>query len=214
MLKRLTDAEVTDAITAEAVRLRNTVCRVENLGKEYPFTADGAQFVGRIERHFHPPGGPIKPWGQHPGVSVFRVVGDTAVPAAPVVKPGGFVLGARSLSRLLGVHEDLVRVVKRAIEITSIDFTVIEGLRTKERQAQLVKLGASQTMKSRHLTGHAVDLAPWVGGSIQWDWPRIRELAASVKLAALECDVNVEWGGNWTGFPDGPHWQLPWKEYP
>lgn len=76
----------------------------------------------------------------------------------------GFSLGARSLLRLQGVHPSLVRVVKRAIRITPVDFTVLEGVRSRERQAELVRIGASKTMNSRHLTGHAVDLAPWVGG--------------------------------------------------
>jgi peptidoglycan L-alanyl-D-glutamate endopeptidase CwlK len=115
---------------------------------------------------------------------------------------------------LSGVHPDLVKVAKRAIEVTDIDFSVIEGLRTLARQKELLAAGKSQTLKSRHLTGHAVDLAPWVGGAIQWDWPRIRQLAVSVKAAAEDVGVKVEWGGNWAGFPDGPHWQLPWKEYP
>ena len=74
-----------------------------------------------------------------------------------------FVLSRLSLSRLEGVHPDLVKVVKRAIEITEVDFRVSEGLRTKARQAELVKLGASQTQNSRHLTGHAVDLVAMIG---------------------------------------------------
>jgi peptidoglycan LD-endopeptidase CwlK len=211
-LRRLTDAEVTPAITAEAVKLRNTVCRPENIGHEYPFEADGAQFVGRIERHYHPPGGATKPWGPHPGVSVFRVVADAPAPVVPPHAP--FILGARSNSRLQGVHIDLVRVVRRCIEITPIDFTVVEGLRPASRQKELVAAGKSQTLKSRHLTGHAVDLAPYEGGIVHWDWPRFRLLAGAMDRAALDCGVPVEWGGNWPGFPDGPHWQLPWKEYP
>lgn len=76
------------------------------------------------------------------------------------------ILGARSLGRLEGVHPDLVRIVKTAASISDLDFTVLEGLRTVERQKELVKQGASKTMKSRHLTGHAVDLAPMINGKI------------------------------------------------
>ena len=69
-----------------------------------------------------------------------------------------YALGERSRQRLACVHPDLVKVVERAIQITPVDFTVLEGRRTKERQAELLKAGATTTMNSRHLTGHAVDL--------------------------------------------------------
>ena len=125
-----------------------------------------------------------------------------------------FSLSKKSRDRLAGVHPDLVKVVERAIEITEIDFAVLEGVRSKTRQEQLVKAGASQTMRSRHLTGHAVDLGAYVAGSIRWDWPLYHKLAVAVKQAAAELQVPIEWGGDWTTFKDGPHWQLPWKEYP
>jgi len=125
-----------------------------------------------------------------------------------------FVLGAKSLKTLTGVHPDLVKVVKRAIEITEIDFTVTEGLRTVARQKQLVAAGASQTMKSRHITGHAVDLAALVAGKIRWDWPLYAKLAAAMKQAATEVGVPIEWGGDWRTLRDGPHFQLPWSKYP
>ena len=125
-----------------------------------------------------------------------------------------FVLSKRSLAKLEGVHPDLVRVVKRAIELSEIDFCVTEGVRTLERQAQLLKAGASRTMKSRHLTGHAVDLAAMMGGEIRWDWPLYSKLALAMKKSANELDVPLEWGGDWKAFKDGPHFQLPWKEYP
>ena len=73
-----------------------------------------------------------------------------------------FKLGPRSVARLKGVHPDLVKVVERAIQLTPVDFTVLEGLRSLERQKALVAAGASQTLKSRHLDGHAVDLGAWV----------------------------------------------------
>lgn len=120
-----------------------------------------------------------------------------------------FRLGATSLSRLKGVHPDLVKVVKRAIELTPIDFTVLEGLRSKERQAQLVAKGASKTMNSYHITGHAVDIAPLVDGKVTWDWKYYNQLAPVIKQAAKELGVKIEWGGDWTSFKDGPHFQIP-----
>ncbi len=124
------------------------------------------------------------------------------------------ILGTRSLSRLEGVHPDLVRVVKRAAAMSSIDFTVLEGLRTIERQKQLFAQRATTTMKSRHLDGHAVDLAPMIGGEVRWDWPLYHQLEPIVKAAAAHERIAIEWGGDWKTFKDGPHWQLPWKEYP
>lgn len=126
----------------------------------------------------------------------------------------GFGLSARSLARLEGVHPDLVRVVKRAITLTPVDFVVLEGLRTVARQKQLVASGASQTMNSRHITGHAVDLAAYAAGSVRWDWPLYHRIAVAVKEAARLEGVPIEWGGDWKSFADGPHWQLPHKEYP
>jgi peptidoglycan L-alanyl-D-glutamate endopeptidase CwlK len=125
-----------------------------------------------------------------------------------------FVLGKRSRERLIGVHPDLVIVMSFAIYETDMDFAVIEGLRTLKRQKELLAQGASKTLKSRHLTGHAVDIAPYINGEIRWDWPLYEHLGKVVKKAAKECKVNVEWGGDWKTFRDGPHWQLPWKEYP
>jgi peptidoglycan L-alanyl-D-glutamate endopeptidase CwlK len=126
----------------------------------------------------------------------------------------GYVLGARSLNRLTGVHPDLVRVVKRAIEITPVDFTVLEGVRSLARQKQLLAAGATRTMHSRHLTGHAVDLGAYVGSQVRWDWPLYHRIAGAVKQAARELDIPIEWGGDWRTFKDGPHWQLPWRSYP
>ena len=125
-----------------------------------------------------------------------------------------FSLGPRSKARLQGVHPDLVKVVERAIKLSEVDFTVIEGLRTLERQRKLVDAGASQTMKSRHLTGHAVDLAAWVDEQVDWSWPLYDKIAAAMKQSSAQVGVPIEWGGNWTSFKDGPHFQLPWKDYP
>lgn len=125
-----------------------------------------------------------------------------------------FILGPRSLSKLTGVHPDLVRVVKRAIAVTPVDFVVTEGLRTLARQKELVAAGASKTMNSRHLTGHAVDLAPVVGKQVRWDWSLFDVLIPAVKQAANECGVTIECGYDWVTFRDGPHIQLRWNEYP
>ena len=124
------------------------------------------------------------------------------------------VLGQRSLARLEGVHPDLVRVVKKAAAMSSLDFTVLEGLRTSARQKQLYDQGATKTMNSRHLTGHAVDLAPMIGGTVRWDWPLYHQLAATVKAAAKAENDPIQWGGDWRTYKDGPHWELPWKQYP
>lgn len=126
----------------------------------------------------------------------------------------GYRLGARSKKRLEGVHPDLVRVVERAIELTEVDFTVLEGMRTVARQKKLVAKGASTTMNSRHLTGHAVDIGAWVGGTVRWDWPLYYKLAEAMKQAAKELNVDLEWGGDWKSFKDGPHYQLSWAAYP
>ncbi len=125
-----------------------------------------------------------------------------------------FAFGARSLARLDGVHPDLVRVMKRAIGCSVLDFSVIEGKRTLARQKQLMASGATRTMNSRHLTGHAVDVAPYVGGTIRWDWPLYHQLAAIIKKAAADEQVPITWGGDWVSFRDGPHWELTWKAYP
>lgn len=125
-----------------------------------------------------------------------------------------FKLGQRSLERLEGVHPDLVAIVKHAITISPNDFTVLEGLRSIERQQKLVDSGASTTMKSRHITGHAVDLGALVDGEIRWDWPLYHILASSMKQAAEDLNLIIEWGGSWKTFPDGPHFQLPHIEYP
>lgn len=129
------------------------------------------------------------------------------------------VLGQRSLERLDGAHPDLIKVMKRAAQISSIDFTVLEVLRALARQKQLVAQGASKTMKSRHLAStdgksRACDIAPLIGGKVSWDWPLYHKLAVVIKQAAKDVDVPIEWGGDWKSFKDGPHWQLPWKQYP
>lgn len=125
-----------------------------------------------------------------------------------------YSLSIQSYKKLEGVHPDLVRVVELAIALTDVDFTVTEGVRSRGRQQQLVAAGASQTMNSRHLTGHAVDLAAFIGGKISWDWPLYYKIADAMKAAAKELSVPIIWGGDWTTFKDGPHFELDRKVYP
>lgn len=125
-----------------------------------------------------------------------------------------FKLSQRSKDRLKGVHPDLVKVVEHAIEITTVDFAVIEGLRTPERQKVLKEAGASQTLNSRHITGHAVDLGAWVDGEVRWDWPLYHQIAKAMNEAASTLGIKIVWGGSWSRFKDGPHFELDRKEYP
>jgi len=122
-------------------------------------------------------------------------------------------LNKKSLDRLSGVHPDLVAVVKLAIELSEIDFQVIEGVRSKARQEQLFKAGASQTLNSRHLTGHAVDLAALVNDSIRWDWPLYFKIADAMKKASGQLKIKIVWGGDWKTFKDGPHFELSKEVY-
>jgi peptidoglycan L-alanyl-D-glutamate endopeptidase CwlK len=125
-------------------------------------------------------------------------------------------LSPGSERRLAGVHPDLVRVVRRAASIAgTLEFIVIEGLRDIARQTLLVSQGRSRTMHSRHLTGHAVDLAVLSGGEVSWAWPSYQSLALLMDSAAKMESVTVEWGGTAFGsFRDGPHFQLPRDQYP
>ena len=120
-----------------------------------------------------------------------------------------YVLGKRSKERLEGVHPDLVAVVERAITISNVDFTVLEGVRTKERQKGLYAKGASKTMNSRHITGHAVDLAPW---PISWEKEEFIPIVKAMRQAAEELGIDVVHGHDW-GW-DSPHHELSRKTYP
>lgn len=126
----------------------------------------------------------------------------------------GFYFSQRSKNNLKGVHPDLVRVAKRAIQLTTVDFVVTEGLRTPERQRQLKAAGASRTLNSRHITGHAIDVAALIGRDVRWDWPLYERIAKAFKAAAAELDVAIVWGGDWSSFKDGPHFELDRRRYP
>lgn len=129
---------------------------------------------------------------------------------------------ARSLRNLTGVHSELRRVMDRALQDAPFPFIVTEGLRTIERQRELVRIGASKTLNSRHLTGHAVDLVPFVDidkdGKVEaeemYSWPLYHTLARVIKAAADKEDVAIVWGGSWVKFRDGPHWELDRRVYP
>ena len=126
-------------------------------------------------------------------------------------------LNTASIAKLKGVHPDLVRVVLRCAEDwkdADTGFIVTCGVRTLAEQKVLVAKGASKTLRSRHLTGHAVDLAATIDGGVRWDWPLYDRLAKAMKAAAKAEKVTVEWGGDWKTFKDGPHYQLPWASYP
>lgn len=125
-----------------------------------------------------------------------------------------FKLSPRSLARLEGVHPDLVRVVKRAIELTTMDFGITQGLRTIEQQRQYVRDGKSMTMNSRHLTGHAVDVVAYRNGSVTWTASDYDPIAKAFKQAAAELKISIAWGGDWKRFRDCPHFELSRIEYP
>lgn len=126
-----------------------------------------------------------------------------------------FKFSQRSESNLKGVNPDLVKVIRRTLEITPVDFIVIEGLRTQARQKELVSTGKSQTMNSRHLTGHAVDIIPV---DTNWQVDEFKPLLKSVKQAADELGIKLRFGINWkndpsppieTKFIDAPHIEIP-----
>jgi peptidoglycan LD-endopeptidase CwlK len=123
--------------------------------------------------------------------------------------------GSRSTKNMNGIHPDLRLVLDKALQDSPLDFVVIEGLRTKERQKQLFDSGASKTLDSRHITGHAVDLLP-IGpnGKPAFDWPLYNQLGPAVKKAAADLGIELDWGGDWKTFKDGPHFELDRTAYP
>lgn len=136
-------------------------------------------------------------------------------------------LGSRSLKNLRGVHPDLIKVVRRALQISPCDFTIIEGCRTLERQRKLKASGASKTLRSRHIPfkrgkGHAVDIVPWINGTVDWNnHSNFCQVGHAMRVAAMDLGIPLVWGagrmygGSWSNsFNDMPHFQLPWKEYP
>jgi peptidoglycan L-alanyl-D-glutamate endopeptidase CwlK len=123
-------------------------------------------------------------------------------------------LSQRSERCMLGIHPDLIEVIRAMAQLSTDDFTIICGLRTLKEQEHLVSIGASTTMKSRHLTGHAFDWAPIVSGKLSWDVKDYLRVIPMWKEAAKSANVTIESGGDWIHFKDYPHIQLPWKLYP
>lgn len=127
-----------------------------------------------------------------------------------------FKLSKRSYTSLIGVDPRLVKVVERAIQLTEVDFVVLEGLRTVEKQKTLVASGASLTMKSKHIEGKAVDLGAWLEGSIRWNANLYHKINEAMTKAANELNVKIRWGGTFKvrrkgklePFFDGPHFEL------
>jgi len=124
-----------------------------------------------------------------------------------------FSFGNKSKERLSGVHPDLVKVIEEAIKESPLDFSITEGLRTKERQQELFSAGKSQTMRSRHLTGHAVDIAVFVDGKISWDAKHFIPVIDHIKEIARGFDIPIVSGGDWVTFKDYPHIELHRSKY-
>jgi peptidoglycan L-alanyl-D-glutamate endopeptidase CwlK len=120
----------------------------------------------------------------------------------------GFELNARSLKNLQGVNPDMVAIVHRAAELSSVYFVVTEGLRTVKRQAELVAKGASRTMNSKHLTGRAVDVAAFPNNKLSWEFKYYKSISEAFKQAAQELGIKIRWGGDWKSFVDSPHFEL------
>jgi len=154
---------------------------------------------------------------------------------------GVFVLNAGSKKELLRVHEALVSIVEKAVQLSVQEFAVHDGIRTIAEQQQMVQRGASKTLDSRHVSGHAVDLVPYINGKLRWEWPPIYLIADAMRIGAQELKIPLRWGGAWdvdftnsmeppedlvanyvarrkkqglSAFIDGPHFELQRSQYP
>jgi peptidoglycan L-alanyl-D-glutamate endopeptidase CwlK len=107
-----------------------------------------------------------------------------------------------------GVHKDLVKVMTKAIVDAPFDFAITEGLRTKERQAELIAQKKSTTLNSRHITGDAVDVAIFIDGEVTWDYEKYAILAKHIKAVARYNRIPIKWGGDWKTFKDAVHFEL------
>ena len=130
-----------------------------------------------------------------------------------------FALSAKSRAKLSGVHPDLVRVVKRALQLTPFDFGITSGVRTAHEQNTLFNKGASQldgyARKSRHQTGHAIDFVVYdESNEVTWRFSYYEQVSWAFKQASLELGVPIIWGGDWTSLKDGPHVELDRRHYP
>lgn len=125
-----------------------------------------------------------------------------------------FKFSARSLRELDGIHPDLRKVVDKALELSPFDFIITDGKRTIAEQRQHVKNGASRTMKSRHLSGHAVDFVAIVDKKVSYNLKYMEGIAQAFKKAAKELNIPINWGGDWKSFKDTPHIELSKVKYP
>ena len=119
-----------------------------------------------------------------------------------------FKLSKKSLAKLDEVNPDLQKLVRNAIGLSTIDFGISEGMRTKERQKILYDTGKSQTMNSRHLTGHAVDVYAWKDGAVSWEFEDYETINVAFSQASKLTNIPYVWGGSWKSFKDGPHFEL------
>jgi peptidoglycan L-alanyl-D-glutamate endopeptidase CwlK len=108
-----------------------------------------------------------------------------------------YIFGDRSNASMIGLHPDMVMLAQMALQLSDVDFTVIEGFRSPDRQAELVLAGASQTKMSKHLIGHAIDVAAYVNGIICWEWPHYPKIASAFQAASRELGIPVIWGACW-----------------
>lgn len=122
-----------------------------------------------------------------------------------------FQLSQRSRNNLVGVRHELVSVVERAIQITTVDFAVTEGVRSAKRQQELFAKGATQTILSKHVTGEAVDLVAFLGNRISWELNLYDNIADAMKQAAIEHGVGLRWGAAWN-IPDIRAWRGTMEE--
>ena len=119
-----------------------------------------------------------------------------------------FKFSKRSLDALQGVRPELILVASRALSYSTVDFAITEGLRTKERQEKLFQEGASRTLNSKHLTGHAIDVVAYEDGSISWAWDCYEQIDDAFQQAADELGIPIRWGGTFETLKDGAHFEL------
>jgi peptidoglycan L-alanyl-D-glutamate endopeptidase CwlK len=126
---------------------------------------------------------------------------------------GNFKFGKRSKDQLATVHPDLRKVAERAIQLSPYDFIVTEGKRTLAKQKEYVRKGASKTMKSRHLTGNALDYVGYFDGRVTYKYDIMVAISKAFKAAAKELSIPIVWGGDWKSFVDTPHVELDRSVY-
>lgn len=122
-------------------------------------------------------------------------------------------LTKKDIQRMKGVHPALVRLFTEVARTSPIPFMILEGRRSLEQQKKNIENGVSWTLKSKHLTGHALDVIPLVEGKPTWSWPVYHKFAPIVKAVAKKLKIEVTWGGDWKKTKDGPHWEIDPKKY-